>query len=279
RYSTTAPNGTPLPSGALAQSFFVVYTVPWSTFISALTTDARTANDATANASLPIGSLSTNIIPSSANGRAVGLNTPPAMFADGHIAAGGPYDGIVTLNSAQSFQFTRPVSSGVYDAQRTAEHEIDEVLGLGSYLNAGGGNLRPQDLFSWSSAGTRNLTSTGSRYFSINSGVTNIVGFNQSANGDFGDWLSASCPQANPYVQNAFGCSGQMSDVLATSPEGINLDVVGYNLMPSSAGSTDTPGLYKPTTSGFFLRNTNSAGPADLTPIYGPAAGWIPLAG
>ena len=50
--------------------------------------------------------------------------------------------------------------------------------------------IRPQDLFSWSSPGVRNLTMDGSRYFSIDSGTTNIVNFNQNPAGDFGDWLS-----------------------------------------------------------------------------------------
>jgi hypothetical protein len=45
-----------------------------------------------------------------------------------------------------------------------------------------------------------------------------------------GDWLSAACPQAQSYVQNAFLCLGQASDIGATSPEGINLDVIGYDL-------------------------------------------------
>ena len=367
RYSTTAPDSELLPPDVLAQSFSVGYTVPWNDFISALRAAATTSNDNTANASLPGSPLSTNIVPSSGNGRAVGLDTPPAMFADGHVGQGGPYDGIVTLNSAQPFQFTRPTSSGSFDAQRGAEHEIDEVMGFGSHLNlpkppspcpsyeaespnntlAGGAvvqscptcsggfkvgyvgnnsgtlkfngvaanatdrytvtiyytngdavryallsvngtqgtpvsfsstgsfqtvgsvqttitliagsnntltfynpiarnwapdfdrivvncgikpatNLRPQDLFSWSSPGVRNLTSNGSRYFSIDSGSTNIVGFNQTPPGDFGDWLSEACPQTHPYVQNAFGCPGQFSDISA--PEGINLDVIGYDL-------------------------------------------------
>ena len=39
-------------------------------------------------------------------------------------------------------------------------------------------------------------------------------------------------------------------------------------------------GLYDPATSTFFLRNSNSAGPADITFSYGPAgAGWIPITG
>jgi hypothetical protein len=379
--SAPAPSPTPLPPGVLATSSSTIYTVSWNDFINALRADAKTSNDIKANASLPGRALSTNIAPSSANGRAVGLNTPHAMFPDGTIGPGGPYDGIVTLNSAQPFSFTRPLFSGSFDAQRAVEHEIDEVMGLGSYLNrnaqsscpsyeaespicpqppppgeqcsivAGGaviqscptcsggedvgfvgnnsgtlqfngitanasgrlnvriwytngdavryallsvnggpgtplsfpstgsfqtvgsiqttitglnpgsnntlmffnpivGNwapdfdrievtctipppatLRPQDLFSWSSAGVRNLTLDGSRYFSIDSGSSNIVNFNQTPPGDFGDWFSEACPQPHPFVQNAFVCPDQFSDISATSPEGINLDVIGYDLV------------------------------------------------
>ena len=230
RYSTTGPDGDPLPPGAIAQSAFVIYLVPWSIYIDALRADARTGNDIVANASLPGTALSPNIKPRSAGGRAVGLDTPPAMRADGTIGQGGPYDGIVTLNSSAPYQFTRPPSAGNLDAQHSTEHEVDEVIGLGSRLGHNGNDLHPQDLFSWSSPGVRNITSSGARYFSINSGATNIVGFNQNPDGDFGDWLSAACPQAHPYVQNAFGCAGQYSDIAATSPEGVNLDVVGYDL-------------------------------------------------
>jgi hypothetical protein len=235
RYSNKAPKGTLLGSG-VSRSDFPIYFIAWSTFINALKADAKTANDTTAKASLPASALSTNIAVSSANGRAVGQITPPGMFANGTVGIGGPYDGIVTLNSGISYAFTRPPSSSNYDAQRQVEHETDEVLGLGVRLNLGSSNLRPQDLFSWSSAGQRNLTSSGTRYFSINSGTTNIVNFNQNSSFDFGDWLSStSCPQAKPYVQNAFVCPGQYSDVTASSPEGINLDVIGYNLIIPAA--------------------------------------------
>jgi FG-GAP-like repeat len=239
RYSTTGPDGHPLPAGAIAQSVFVVYQLPWNIYIDALRADARTSNDSVANASLPGTALSPNIRPRSAGGRVVGLNTPPAMFADGTIGQGGPYDGIVTLKSSAPYQFTRPPSAGNLDAQRSTEHEVDEVIGLGSRLGHNGNDLNPQDLFSWSSPGVRNITTSGARYFSINGGATNIVSFNQNPDGDFGDWLSTACPQAHPYVQNAFGCAGQYSDIAATSPEGINLDVVGYDLanVPVGAGA------------------------------------------
>jgi hypothetical protein len=239
RYANTGPDGTPLAQGTVSQSDYVLYTVPWSTFINALRADASTGNDDTANASLPGTALTANIAPSSANGRAVGLGTPPAMFADSTVGAGGPYDGIVTLNSSAPFQFTRPTSADSFDAQRSTEHEMDEILGLGSKLGNRGAAFHPQDLFSWSSPGHRNVTTSGTRFFSINGGVTNIVNFNQDSHGDFGDWLSQNCPQAHPYVQNAFGCRGQSSDIAATSPEGINLDVIGYDLATAATSPAE----------------------------------------
>jgi hypothetical protein len=240
RYSTTGPDGHPLPSGTLSQSDYVDYTISWDAYINALRADATSSNDNVAIASLPGSALTANIGTAGANGRAVGLDTPTAMFANATVGNGGPYDGIVTLNSSSPLQFTRPPVAGKYDAQRAFEHEMDEVIGLGSHLNISGSDLRPQDLFSWSSNGQRNTTSSGARYFSIDGGVTNIVNFNQDSHGDFGDWLSDACPQSNPYVQNAFVCTGQSSDITDTSPEGITLDVIGYNLA-GGPNATPTP--------------------------------------
>jgi hypothetical protein len=148
RYATTAPDGSHLSQGLVAESDTGLYILPWNTYISALRADARTNNDNVANASLPGSALSTNMRPASANGRAVGLNTPPAMFANGTVGQGGPYDGIVTLNSSKPFQFSRPVNGNSFDAQRTTEHEIDEVMGLGSRIGDNTSDLSPQDLFS-----------------------------------------------------------------------------------------------------------------------------------
>ena len=232
RYANTAPDGTPFPPGAGAQSLSTVYTIPWSVVINALQSDARTSNDNLANAHLPGSALSTNIITKSANGRAIALNTPTGMFPNGTVGAGGPYDGIVTLNSSAPapFQFTRPIDANNLDAQRFTEHEMDEVIGFGSQLGHPVSDLLPQDLFSWSSPGVRNISTSGTRYFSINGGGTNIVNFNQDPNYDLGDWLITPCPQPHPYVQVAAACRGQSSDIAAISPEGINLDVIGYDL-------------------------------------------------
>lgn len=130
RFATNEADGTtPLPGGALAISETCLYQVPWNTYIGALVADATTVNDATATASLPGAPLSTHVLLSSADGRSVALATPGCLNANGTL--GGTYDGIVTLNSSQSFKFTRPTAATFYDALRTTEHEMDEVLALG----------------------------------------------------------------------------------------------------------------------------------------------------
>lgn len=279
RYATTQPDGTPLSAGNLATSNTTIYRVSWASYINALRADARTANDVIANASLPPSALSTYIYPSSAGGRAVGLSTPGGLSPNGAFGVGGTLDGIVTLNSAQAFQFTRPTNATSFDALRSTEHEIDEVLGLGSFVNYDS-NRRPQDLFAWSAPGVRSFSSSGTRYLSINSGSTNIVGFNQQSGGDYGDWFSPSCPQPQPYVQNAFSCRAQYSDVTPSSPEGINLDVIGYDLVATAApgapsglttsasGSTVFLSWSAPTTGGapttYIIEAGSSAGQANL---------------
>ncbi|HEX4665117.1 MAG TPA: NF038122 family metalloprotease [Chthoniobacterales bacterium] len=241
RYATTDPDGSPIPATDLARSVWVYYDISWNTYVTSLNADARSAADGTGDATLPPVPLIQNVAVSSANGRAVGIETPPALFADGTVGVGGPYDGIVTLNSASQFDFTRPIIPTQFDALRLTQHEINEVLGFGSHLDLDSEPtaLRPQDLFSWSSPGVRNTASSGARYLSLDSGTTSIVSFNQDPNGDFGDWSSGNCPQIHPYVQNAFACAGQSSDVAATSPEGTNLDIVGYN--PGAPTPTPAP--------------------------------------
>jgi len=213
-----------------------IHQLDWNTYITALKADGKTANDMSANATLPTSALSPIMLTNSALGRAVGLNTPPVMFADGSLGHGGPYDGIITINSVKPVRFTRPVSPGNFDGQMFTEHEIDEVLGSGSHLNTPAPQyFCPIDLFSWASLNARNTSASGQRFFSIDRGLHYIVQFNQNPDGDFGDYDSDGfCPATRLYVQNAFNCDGQTTDISATSPEGISLDVIGYDLVVAS---------------------------------------------
>jgi hypothetical protein len=236
RFSGFRPDGTPLGT-LVGASNTGIHQIDWNAYIGALKADGTTVNDMNANGTLPTSALATIILTHSADGRAIGLNTPPVMFADGSLGVGGPYDGIITINSLKPVQFTRPVSAGNLDAQMFTEHEIDEVLGLGSHLGSvAPQHLAPQDLFSWASLNARNTSANGLRFFSLDRGFHNIAQFNQNPDGDFGDWDSDDfCPAARLFVQNAFNCAGQSTDISATSPEGINLDVIGYDLIPANS--------------------------------------------
>jgi hypothetical protein len=233
RLSPLHANGDPLENNLVGSSESTCYIREWNTLITALKADGKTANDAAANATLPSSPLTENIVTRAAAGRAIGLNTPPAMFGDGHLDVGGPYDGIITLNASKPLQFTRPVAVDNFDARTFTEHEIVEVLGLGSHLNSSAPQfLDPEDLFSWASLNARNTTSSGLRHFSIDRGLHLIVKLNQDPAGDYGDWDSDDfCPATRSYVSNAFNCPGQSPEVSATSPEGIALDVMGYDLI------------------------------------------------
>ena len=233
RFSDVDATGKPMDN-LVGASNTTIDGIDWNTYITALKADAKTANDMAAIATLPASPLTAKIVAKSAGGRAIGLNTLPADFG-----LGGAYDGVITLNSSKPLQFTRPVSAGNADARMFTEHEIDEVLGLGSHL----GSAQPQflfaqDLFSWASLNARNTTATGERHFSIDRGLHFIVTFNQDPSGDYGDWESEpQCPQTHTLVQNVFNCYGQSAEISATSPEGINLDVIGYDLVTDSPGN------------------------------------------
>jgi len=238
RLSTLHADGTPLESHQVASSDSPIYSIDWNAYINALKADAKSASDATAVSTLPTNPLTAKMTTKSAAGRAIGLNTPPVLYADGHLAVGGPYDGHITLNSSQPLQFTRPVAPDNCDARTFTEHEIDEVLGLGSRLGGPFPDyLASEDLFSWASLNDRNTSMTGSRYFSIDQGLHLIVKFNNDPAGDYGDWDSPACPQNHPLVQNAFNCLGQSPEISATSPEGIALDVIGYDLVTGSGSN------------------------------------------
>ena len=94
--------------------------------------------------------------------------------------------------------------------------KIDEVIGLGSRLSRQQqADLRPQDLCSAGHLLVTEISLLPERVLLNQRRVTNIVGFNQDPDGDFGDWLSEPVRQAHPYPQNAFSCHGRYSDIAA----------------------------------------------------------------
>lgn len=197
---------------------------------------------ATAVANLPTGSTALNGRPflymTAANQRALGLSASYCYDAAGSYVGCGAgtavNDSVITLANSGVLDYTRPITSGKYDALRVIEHEIDEVLGVGgagsmlgtAYAANYSGIL---DLYRYSAPGVASFTtaSNATAYYSINGGVTSLIGANQSSTGDYADFASLSgCPQ---FVQNAFACANQIADISRTSPEGVLLQSVGWD--------------------------------------------------
>lgn len=145
------------------------------------------------------------------------------------------YDGVITLSNSLSLNYTSSPVSGEYSAIATTEHELDEILGgggQGSVLNliADGmtqydNDVGVLDLYRYAAPGVPSFsTSSGATaYFSVNGGVTDIIGFNQNSSGDFADF------GPNGYVQSAFGTLGTVPAYTAASPEYEMMEAIGYD--------------------------------------------------
>ena len=212
-------------ASGLGQSSTAFENISYQTYINALIADKTTSDDTAALANLPSvannpvnGASTVNV--KTANLRAVGLSAPVSS------------DGSIGLNTHIT-DVGSPGTSGQYSLLATAEHEIDEVLGLGSSLPSSPfGTIFPEDLFRYDSSGNRSFTttSTAKAFFSIN-GTTDLAQFdNQNDGGDFGDWQSNPLPAGvQPQVQDAFATPGAHPQL---GVELRALDVIGYDLAP-----------------------------------------------
>jgi hypothetical protein len=222
-------------SSGLGASNWWYYTFTYAQFRAALAADASTANDVTALAHLPITSTNpasgtSSVRIKTANIRALGIAGSFPSGLDGGV------DGIIGLNTSITNLTRISIDPNKYDLRAVAMHEIDEVLGLASSLDASSSNPLPEDLFRYTSAGARSFTASGDNaYFSID-GVTDLARFNQnilSSGGDYGDWWSctnlANCPHT-AHVQDAWATPGVTPDL---GVELTALDVIGYNLVPA----------------------------------------------
>ena len=175
------------------------------------------------------------------------------------VSAGGQaYDGVVTLNTNLALNYTTTPVAGEFSAISAVEHEINEVLGgggQGSVLNeiAVGqtkydNDVGVLDLYRYSAPGVPSFTTSGSAtsYFSVDGGVTDIVGFNQVGSGDadYGDFASVTC-----FVQLAFACDGQVPAYTTSSPEFAMMESIGYD--PNPVTATPLPSTWTMLIAGF----------------------------
>ena len=204
--------------------------VSYSQYLAALKADAKGATDAIAISLLanvannPVNGNNT-IDVKTANLRAVGINANPPV---------GQPDGTVDLNTHIT-DVGSPGTAGTYSLFATVEHEIDEILGLGSALpNPAFSTIFPEDLFRYDASGNRSFTTNAAAqaFFSIN-GTTHLAQFdNQNDGGDFGDWQSNPLPGGvGAKVQDAFATPGVHPVLTSSSPEVLALDAIGYDLV------------------------------------------------
>jgi len=210
-------------TSGLGMSNYSYYNISYLDFYNHLLADKTTANDAVALAHLP-GVLNNPVTGSSTININV-ANLKALGFSGYTSGLPGGVDGIVSLNTSL-MNLSRPPGSGSkYDLLAVTEHEIDEVLGLGSTLPAVDDPF-PEDLFRYDSTGTRAYTNSGDNaYFSLNA-VTKLARFNQNAGGDYGDWWTAGAH--TPQVQDAFATPGVTPDPWV---ELTALDAIGYDLV------------------------------------------------
>lgn len=230
-------------SSGLGQSIAFIFPVPYSTYCSALAASATSPDDMTAVADTPCGSTNPvnstgNIDVKSPSGRVLGINTSEQNFGGSCPTGNFTGSGCIGLNVSLA-----NMHPGLLFA--TVEHEIDEVLGLGSALNGTTTPTDPwpEDLFRWHGASTRSYAAntsttnpcgggTPAAFFSIDGGTTNLDDFNNCNNsGDYGDWITHSPPQ----VQDAFiNISGTPPSLTTSSSEVRALDVIGYSIASSA---------------------------------------------
>jgi hypothetical protein len=227
----------------LGQSNTTLYKINYSAFYNALVADAKSANDATALAHLPNGSApgSTNPVTGSTTINVKTADLKALGFNGASFPPIGGFDGVIGLNTS----ITTPGSTGsslTYSLLATTEHEIDEVLGLGSDLSGTGffSDPAPEDLFRYASTGARSYTTNPSAqaFFSID-GTTDLAQFdNQNDGGDWGDWQSNPLPPGVlPKVQDAFATPGANP---ALGVELVALDAIGYD--PATQVAVPEPG-------------------------------------
>jgi hypothetical protein len=212
-------------AGLFGHSSWWYYNISYSQYLTALQQDSATSNDTVALANLssgtsnPVTGTSTMRV-KTANLRAVGITGLNSGISGG-------YDGVIGLHTSELNLSRVSINPSKGDLLATVEHELDEVLGLGSALDENVTNPFPEDLFRYTSTGSHTFITNGDNaYFSID-GTNFPARFNQIAGEDYGDWWVAGAHV--PQVQDAFATDGATPN---PKTELIALDVIGYNLLP-----------------------------------------------
>ena len=219
-----------MTSGLGQSSTFFFNNIGYGAFRTALVAGATSADDLSSLVS----------VPNTVNNPLTGTPTINVKTANAHaLGLGLGYtgtDSTITLNTHLT-DVGSAGTTGQYSLRVVTQHEVDEALGLGSSL-AGipANNPFPEDLFRYSSLGTRSFSTATSPqpYLSFDGGLTSAVQYNTNGGGDYGDYNGVGGPR----VQDAFATVG------ATPVLGVELralDVIGYTR--SAVSPVPEPGV------------------------------------
>jgi hypothetical protein len=260
-------NGQNLNPGNLGQSSaFQSGFYNYNQIKTALTNDAKSADDATAIANLPAadptgGAL---FVMANAEAKALGLLAGNAPGLDGYVG--------FSTNAVYTFDPNNRAVAGAFDFFGLACHEITEVMGrYGLRQNgASSGRYSPIDLFRYSSPVVLDLAPTNCAYFSIDGGNTVINTFNGTSGGDLSDWAGRTFDAFNHSLD-----LGQKLDV--SDGDMVEMDVIGYDrvfappsLMVRLNGANNLLIFWSSPSSGFVLQTNSDLAttnwfPANLT--------------
>jgi hypothetical protein len=257
-----------LPTNVLGSTGSTFTTANYSTLRSALVSDATSALDNTAVASLQAGPALTFMATQgdltsrfdndgSTNNTLLGLTTAnaKALGLGTSTNAANPDASIEFANAfASTFAYTRVggVPAGKTDFITVAEHEIGHALGFVSGVDdidfcAGAGNgtacgisnlpnrfetdwwYEPLDLFRYSAAGVLDVRVGGSPYLSADAGATSIQSFSTGTTNGNGWQASHFGPNAVNLMRPFVG-SGPGGTYDATASDLAAFDMIGWNL-------------------------------------------------
>ncbi|MBV9151683.1 MAG: calcium-binding protein [Alphaproteobacteria bacterium] len=179
--------------------------------------------------------LSGGLVIDSAEAKALGLSGASSAL-DGWVGIASDTMLQQQANGSWSYSVAATPGGNQYDLVGVLEHEISEILGRTSYLDAPG-EYGIMDLYRYASAGVRQTGTGGPAYFSTNGGVTNLGNWNTLPVGDLGDWAGSVGPDA--FL--AFSSAGQLNgftarDLALMSSLGWTTGNTGANVFVDASG-------------------------------------------